>query len=172
MFARLASGLILAAALVFAQGGMGEGGMGGMGGGRGNRGGGMGDMGGGMRSQRQSKTDVLGSRLKLNGNQKAQLQDILSAAREEAAPLQQQFLQARAKIASASLNGKADADLKPLLDDYSALAAQMDSVEVRAFAKLNGILKSNQQAKAAQAFELLAQILESPGGRPAGRRAQ
>ena len=145
--------------------------MGGMGGMRGNRD--QADMGGGMRpAQRQSKTELLASRLKLSGDQKSQLQDILSAAREEATQLQQQLFQARAKIASADIDGKADTDLKPLLDSYSELAAQLGNVEARAFTKLNGILKPNQQSKADQAFDLLAGIIETPERRPAGRKNQ
>ena len=144
---------------------------GGMVGGRRN-GGGMGQMGGGMRAQRQSRSDLLASRLKLKGDQKSQLQDILSAAREQAAPLQQQLLHARAQIANAEIEGKSEADMKPLLDNYLALAGQLGNVEARAFSKLYAILKPKPQSKAAQSFELLAGIVERPDHRPVGRRGQ
>ncbi len=177
MFAKFVTGLILAAALAFAQGGMGGGQMGGggMGGGGmvgGRNRGNMGAMGGGTRAQRQSRSDLLASRLKLKGDQKSQLQDILSAARQEATPLQQQLLQARSKIANAEIDGKSDADMKPLLDSYSALAAQMGNVEARAFSKLYAILKAKQQSKAAQNFDLLAGTIETPDRGAASGRGQ
>src|SRR5690242_19257800 len=92
MFRRLMLAGILAAAVASAQRG-GGGGMGGgmgddMGGGMGRNGGGEMGMGGGMpRAQRMSREDQIADKLKLNKQQKEQMEAVLSAAREKSAPL-------------------------------------------------------------------------------------
>lgn len=144
---------ILAAAMCYAQRGGGEGGMGGMGGGDM---GGMGRGGGMGRQQRQTKADQIAEKLKLNKDQKEQLQAILLAAREKAQPVQQQMDHQRAEIAGAMIDGKGADDIQPLLADYSKMAAQMTSVEAEAYSRIYAMLKPNQQAKGGQAFELLA----------------
>jgi len=149
---------VLATAIAFAQGGgaMGGGQMEGMGR-TGRNGSGMEGMGGGMpRTQRQSRTDQIADKLKLNKEQKEQMLDIFSAAREKAMPITTQLLKQRADIATAMINGMSGDDLQKLLAGYSTTAAQLTGVEAEAFGKLYAILKPNQQKNAAQAFELIA----------------
>jgi hypothetical protein len=159
---------IFATAIAFAQGGM-EG-MGGMGGGR-QRGGGMegGEMGGMMRTQRQTKADQIADKLKLNKEQKEQMLAIFSAAREKATPISAQLFKQRAAIATAMINGKTGDELRKLLADYSATAAQLTGVEAEAFGKICATLKPNQQKNAGPAFELIAGVFSMTGRGGQGR---
>jgi hypothetical protein len=165
---------IFAAAVALAQGGGMEG-MGGMGGGGGSRRGGgmdgMQGMGGMQRQQRQSRADQLADKLKLNKEQKEQMLQILSAAREKAAPIRQEIDKQRAQIAGAMIDGKTGDDLQKLLANYSTVEAQMAGVEAEAFGKIYAILKPNQQGKAAPAFDLMAAAFDAParGGQGRGR---
>jgi len=173
MFVRsLLAGFLLAAAAL-AQGGMG--GMGGSGGGMGGsgmgrqQGGQMGDMGGGMpRAQRQSRFDQIADKLKLNKGQREQAQTIVDAGREEAAPLRESVAKARLGIADAMVNNKGDDEVKKAEEAYSAEVAKLTGVEAKTFAKIYALLKPNQQSKAPQAWDLMADIFSS-GGRGAGR---
>jgi hypothetical protein len=133
---------------------MGGGEMGGMGGMR--EGGGMG------RTQHQSKADQIADKLKLNKDQRQQLEAILSAAREKAQPIGQQMDHQRAQIAGAMIDGKSGDDLQPLLTGYAGMAGQMISVETDAYSKIYAMLKPNQQGKAGQAFELMAGMFARP----------
>jgi Spy/CpxP family protein refolding chaperone len=172
VFARLLGTAVLFSAAALAQGGMG-GGMGGgqMGGtGGGQRGGGqMDEMGGGMpRTQRQSRFDQIADKLKLNKDQRQQAQTILDAGREEAAPLHESVARARLGIADALINAKGDDAAKKAQDAYAAEVAKLTGLEAKTFAKIYALLKPNQQSRAAQAWDLMADIFSS-GGRGAGR---
>jgi hypothetical protein len=147
--------------------GGGMGGGGGMGrGGGGNSGMGEGMGGGAMpRQQRQSKADMLADKLKLKNDQKSEVEKILSNANEKAGPVRTQLTQGRQVIAQAMLAKASPEDIKKLLGDYATVSAQMTGIESDAFAKIYALLKSNQQAKAAQAFEIMAgMFMGSPGG--------
>jgi hypothetical protein len=159
--------------LVCAQGGEGMGGGQSMGRGGGGGGGGMGgDMGGGMggggampRAQRQSKADMLADKLKLKNDQKSDVEKILANANEKAGAVRTQLNQQRQVIAQAMLSKASADDIKKALADYAAISAQMTGIESDAFGKVYALLKPNQQAKAAQAFEIMAgMFMGSPGG--------
>ncbi len=177
MFRRLLLTAMMATTLAFAQGGggMGGGGMGGddTGGMGGRGGGGMGnDMGSMPRVQRQTPFDLFAERLKLNKDQKAEAQTVLTDALKESAPLRQQLGQSRLEIAKAMLGGASADDLKKTMDAYASAAAQVTGVETKAFAKVCATLKPNQQGKAASAFELMAAIFSTPTGGGGGRRGR
>jgi Spy/CpxP family protein refolding chaperone len=165
---------LLAGAMAYAQDAT-NGQMGGMGGGgRGGRGSQMGGeegMGGMPRAKRQSKTDQIADKLKLNKEQKEQMLTIFSAAREKATPVRDQMEKQRAEIAGAMINGKTGDELQKLLADYSATAAQMTGVEAEAYGKIYATLKPNQQKNAGQAFDLMAGLFSAParGGQGRGR---
>jgi Spy/CpxP family protein refolding chaperone len=172
MLARWLATAILAATLAFAQRGGGGGMEGGMGGGGGGaRGGGPGGeggvgVGGGMpRVQRQSRLDTIADKLKLNKEQKQQVQTIFQAAMEEARPVAEQIAKAREAIGGAMIDGKSD-DAGKMLTQYAILAGQMTSIETKAFGKVYALLKPNQQSKAPAAFELMAGMFggHGPGG--------
>ena len=153
MFARLLLTTVLSATLALAQGqkGGGGGGMGDMGGG--------GGMGGGMpRAQRASRFDQIADKLKLNKDQKEQAQTIMDAAREEATPLRESLAKARLGIADALINAKGDDDVKKAQEAYAAEVAKMTGVEAKAFGKIYALLKPNQQSKASQAWDLMADM--------------
>jgi Spy/CpxP family protein refolding chaperone len=185
MFWRVVLTAAMAAAMAFAQegggmgGGMPGGGMGGMGsgGGMGGRGGGggggMGGMGGGMRSQPKQPLDLFAEKLKLNNDQKVEVNTILEAASKEVAPVSQQMLQARQNLAGVLINGQTGDAVDQLVKAYASLAAKNAAIEAKAFAQICKMLKPNQQKNAGQAFQLLAQAFDRPrmgGGRGGSRR--
>jgi hypothetical protein len=163
MLVRLLVTAALAGGLASAQRSGGAGGMGGMGGDA--------AMSGTMSPvRRQSKQDILFDKLKLNKGQKEEATKILSAAMEKAAPTRDVLAKGRVIIAN-TITGKASEDeLKKLLGEYATVSATMTAIEAEAFGKLYALLKPNQQAKAPQAFEVLAGIFDGGGqGRGEGR---
>jgi hypothetical protein len=174
MLARFVFTATLTATLALAQrpGGMGgEGGAGESGAGVGG-GGRMGSSGMGSempRVQRQSKLDMIAEKLKLNKEQKDQVQTIFLAALEESRPLGEQVMKGREAIAGAMITGKSEDDIKKMLDEYAGLAAQMTGIETKAFAKVYALLKTNQQKNAPAVFEIMAGMF---GAQTGGRRGR
>jgi len=64
--------------------------------------------------------------------------------------------------------------MKPLMDAYTGVCAQMTVIEADAFGKVYATLKPNQQKNAAQAFELMGGLLMPvpAGGRGMGRQGR
>jgi hypothetical protein len=162
MFARLLLTAALFSTLALAQGGMKGGG-----GGGGDMGSGM---GGGMpRGQRPSKFDQIADKLKLSKEQKEQAQTIVDAGREEAAPLRESVAKARLGIADALINAKGDDEVKKAQDAYAAEVAKMTGLEAKTFGKIYALLKPNQQSKASQAWDLMADLFSTSGRSGRGR---
>ncbi len=164
MFVRVMLVGLLAAGLALAQGGRGGGGGGeeGMGGDR---------TGGGMqRAQRQTRAQLFASKLKMNGDQKEELQKIFTEEAQKARPVSDTLSRGRQAIGTALLQKKTDEEIKPLVAQYTAVCAQMASIEAETFTRAYALLKPNQQKNAAQAFDLLGGIyLPAVGaGRGAG----
>ncbi len=146
--------MAVAANGAFAQ----RGGGGGMG-----RGGGMG--GGFPMAAPASKADEIAKELKLNKDQKAELETILNEARTQAQPLVKQIDDARVLIVQAYVAKQpSDEAVKKL----AAVHAQMVAVEAGALAKILAKLPDKQKAKAPKAFELMAGMFQAPamGGMP------
>jgi len=165
MFARLLLAALLAATMASAQGKKGGG----------NNTNSMGDF---RPAPRQTKFELFADKLKLSKEQKDEALTILNAAMEESVPMRQELEKSRVAIASALIDGKSADEVKKTMDDYTSAAAQMTGVEAKAFSKLYASLKPNQQPKAGQSFDLLAQVLDGPasggsggrGGRGRGRQ--
>ena len=166
MFVRLLLAVLLAATLAAAQGKKGGGSKGG--------GDGMGEY---RPPERQSKIEQFADKLKLNKEQKDEANAALSAALEESAPVRAEMDKSRVAIAGALIDGKGSDEVKKLTADYAAVAARWTSVEVKAFSRIYASLKPNQQARAGQAFQLMAEALDTlgaggggGGGRGRGRQ--
>lgn len=155
MFVRLLLIAMLAATLASAQRG---------GGGRGGSGAGGGSDMPRMMPQRQSKANQFSEKLKLTREQQDEANTALTAAVQELMPVRAEMDKSRVAIAGALIEGKGPDELKKLMDDYAAEAAQATGIEVKAFSKVFASLKPNQQAKAGQAYELLSEALDSLGG--------
>jgi hypothetical protein len=71
----------------------------------------------------------------------------------------------------AIMQKKSEDEMKPLMDAYTGVCAQMTAIEAEAFGKVYATLKPNQQKNSAQAFELLGGVFipGQGGGRGAGR---
>jgi hypothetical protein len=166
MVGRVLLAALLAAGLASAQGR-----------GGGSRGGGGGDLGMNMpRPQSRSKLDQISEKLKLNKEQKAEVENILNGALETAGPLAQQIGNGRQMITEAMVNGKDSGDdYNKLMAAYTAVLAQMDSVEATAYGKIYALLKPNQQKNAEMVFsETMAGMFMRSGGRggEGGRRTR
>ena len=164
MFIRVLLSAALAAGFAAAQGGMGD--EGGMGGGMGGRGGGgRGGANGGMesgampRAQRQTPAEMFMDKLKLKSEQKDEVIKILSETAQKMRPMAEQMNRGRQIIGQAILSNKSEEELKPMMDEFTKLYAQMNTLEADAFAKIYAGLKPNQQKNAPQAFELIDAIL-------------
>jgi hypothetical protein len=177
MFWRLLCAATLTAVICFAQGGGGMGGDTG-GGGMGRQGGGMergeGGMGGGggMRMQRQSPFDVFADKLTLNKDQKTEALTVLQDAAKEIGPIRDQMQQARQNLAGALIQGQTGDPIDQILKAYAPLASQAAGIEAKAFAKICKMLKPNQEKGAAQAFEVLAEMLPRMAGGRGGNRSE
>jgi hypothetical protein len=99
------------------------------------------------------------------------VQQIFSAALEEAAPVGQQMLQIRQQLVNLALAGKRD-EMKPVVDAYTAAATKMTGIEARAFAKVYALLKPNQQSGAPDAFAAIAGMFHPQAPRGGGRAGQ
>lgn len=159
MFAKLFLAALLAAALASAQGK------------KGSNNNNPDTMGTYRPQPRQTKFGLFTEKLKLNKEQKEEATATVAAAIEESAPVREDLDKSRVALASALIDGKTGDDLKKPADDYTAAAARMTAIEVKAFSKVYASLKPNQQSKAGQAFELLAEVLEQvgAGGERSGR---
>jgi hypothetical protein len=163
MFAKVVLTGIAVAALALAQG------PGGGGGGGGGRGGGGSDpnmgIGGFGRAtyHKETQADQIANRLKLDSDQKMQVNSIFEATTKGAEATVQQVLKCRQDLANALLNGKSGADIAPLNEALRDAEFQMTGVEVKAFQKVVALLKPNQMAKAPEAFDLMADIFVLQG---------
>jgi hypothetical protein len=167
MFGRLLLLAILAITCTFAQE---EGGGGG--GGGGGRGGGGGGMESGMPAfmPKKTKLELFAEKLKLNQKEQApEVEKILSAAVQEAAPVRGQIERGRAALAESIINGKGDEDFKKTQDAVAGLMVQLTVIEAKAFGQVLATLKPNQQAKAGQAFELLDGYFDEAQAAAGGR---
>jgi hypothetical protein len=98
--------------------------------------------------------------------------EILLAAAQEGGPVGMQLLQIRQRMLNVALSDKPD-DMKAAMDAYTEAATKMMAIEAAAFQKVCAILKPNQQTNAAQAFTILAGLLQAPApatGRGGGQR--
>jgi alanyl-tRNA synthetase len=162
MFGRLLLTALLAATMASAQ----------RSGGGGGRNSGMGEgTGSSMMQRRQSKLELFAEKLKLSREQREETNSALAAAMEESAPARADMDKARVAYATALLDGKSADEVKKISDDYTSAAARMAAIEAKTFSKVYASLKPNQQSKAGQAFELLAEAFEqaAAGGGREGR---
>ncbi len=146
--------------------------------GSGGRGGGMNNSaenqgyGPPIRPQRLSRLQQFSEKLKLNKEQVEEVNNIFKAAIEKAGPISTQLENSRTEIAGAMIGGKSPDEIDKLVEAHTALEAEMDAIEAEAFAKIFGLLKSNQQAKAGQAFELMAGIFDRAAMQGGGGRGR
>ena len=121
--------------------------------------------------QQRTPYEQFADRLKLDSKTQIPAVDqILSDATREAAPIGQQMLQLRQQLVNLALENK-PADMKPVVDGYAAAAAKMAGIEARAFAKVYATLKPNQQSSASQAFAIMAGMFQPPAPRGSGGRS-
>jgi hypothetical protein len=137
------------------MGGEGTGGAGGSGGAGGLAGEGMGSGGMPRGAQRQTRAELLAEKLKLNKDQKDEAFKILSDEAQNSRTTANKILNGRQQIATFILQKKTGEEMKPLMDAYTAVCAEMTASEAKAFGRIYALLKPNQQKNAASAFDLL-----------------
>ena len=167
MVLRFLLAAVLAAGLASAQGKKGGGGSNSS----------MGDMG--MRSQRQSRIDMIADKLKLTKDQKDDISKIFDNAQEKAAPLNEQVRNGRSKVTELLIAGKnSGEDWDNLMKAFTAVLAQQEALEVDAYQRMYAALDEKQKTKAAPVFEeLMAGMFagrdwkRAPGGGGGGMRS-
>jgi Spy/CpxP family protein refolding chaperone len=85
--------------------------------------------------------------LNLSADQRAQAQQILAGARQEAAPLRQQMQQNRKALADAIKSGN-DAQIDQITRAEAPVKAQLVAIHARAMGKIYATLTPEQKAKA------------------------
>ena|SRR5215210_9290223 len=125
------------------------------------------------RVQVKTPYQLFAEKLKLDSKtQVPAVEEILSGAAKEAAPVGMEMLQFRQQLVNLALSNKPD-EMKPVVAAYAAAAAKMTGIEARAFAKVYATLKPNQQSVASQAFAIMAGMFQAqaPGsGARGGQR--
>lgn len=129
---------MIAASMVFAQGGGKKGG-----------GGNMPDIPMPMGST--NRMDQLSQFLKLDKDEKKQVKSIMDDAQKEAAPVRDQMLKTRSAVAEAVAGGQQDA-INAAVKEYASAESQMAGIEMNAFAKVYQALDKEQQSKSPQVF--------------------
>lgn len=112
-------------------------------------------------------------RLKLDGKTQApEVRLLLMDASREAAPVGQKMLELRQRLINLELQKKPE-EITPVVEAYTAAAAEMAAIEARTFAKIYAMLKPNQQSNASQAFAIMSGMFQPPPpGAGGGRGAQ
>ena len=82
------------------------------------------------------------------------VQQILSEAQTEAAPVVQQMLQLREQMVNHAAAGRA-AELEAASAQYATAAATLAQLEAKAFTKILALLKDNQKSRAGESFSLM-----------------
>ena len=141
-----------------------EGGGGG-GGGRGGFGGN--EAGGAIRAL--TRFEQFTNRLRLDREKVTAVTPILEAAAREGAPVGVEMATLQTQLANAILADKTEAELRPILDAYTAAAATMVGIEAKAFGQIYAMLPPNQKGNASQAFEIMAGWFQPPPGAAGGR---
>ncbi len=106
----------------------------------------------------------------LNLDDKKQLPDVeklFTATAAETAPIGRDMIRLRLRLFE--LDGKPD-ETAPVLAAYTASATKLTAVEARTFQQVFALLNRNQQSKSADAFLLMAGLLDLPMPRAGGRR--
>ena len=111
-----------------------------------------------------TKGEQFVDKLKLNKEQKVEVQNILLASSKEAAPLLQQLSQARISLVTAMVNSRPQAEVDQYAKALTEVQLQVTGVELSAFQKVFALLKPNQTARAPEAFDVMAGIFEPVGG--------
>lgn len=122
------------------------------------------------RAQPRTVYQQFADRLKLDAKtQVPAVEQILSDASKEAAPIGQQMLLLRQQLVNLAIADKTE-DMKPVVAAYRAAAAKMTGVEARAFAKVYATLKPNQQSNAPQAFAIMGGMFQPTAPRSPSQR--
>ena len=127
-----------------------------------------------MQTRDPTPLDLFVDRLRLNEKQVAEVEKIFTAAAKEAVPVSQEMIKLRQQMLEIEASGKAD-ELQTVLKSYTAAAAKMTGIEIRAFDQVKALLKSNQLSRVADGFVVIAGVFNpptptrtTPGGRRGG----
>jgi hypothetical protein len=127
---------------------------------------------GGGAPRQLTPVEQFAEKLKLDSKtQVPAVQEILSAAQREAAPIGTEIMQIRQRLLNIDLSGKPE-DAKSSEDALTTASAKMAVIEAGAFAKVYALLKPNQQKDAAQAFTIMAGIFQPSAPSAGGGRGR
>ncbi len=103
---------------------------------------------------KEDTADLFAVLLDLNDSQKQQLGTILDGAIQTAGPIQEQLNKGAKSLFEAAKAGKSDSEINKLADQQGSLASQMLALQARSFAKVCGMLTSDQQTKVRPFFTI------------------
>lgn len=115
----------------------------------------MGGMGGGG-----NRMDMWSNALKLNKEQKKTLKTAMDEGQKEANPVKEQMAKARLAIAEAVAAGKGQDEIEKLSAAFAAAEAQMNQIELTAFAKIYQSLEKDQQANVKVVYAMMPGIFK------------
>ncbi|TAK15850.1 MAG: periplasmic heavy metal sensor [Acidobacteria bacterium] len=106
-------------------------------------------------------------KLELDEKQLPEVGKIFTAGAAEAAPTGREMIQARLRLVD--LDGKPD-DAAPVVAGLTAAALKMTTIDVRTYQRVHALLVKGQQSKSAEAFLMMAGLLDVATPRAGGRR--
>ena len=118
-----------------------------------------------MQTKDPAPLDKFVDQLRLSEDQVKQVQKILQGAAIEAVPVSDEMIRLRKQMLTVEMSGKPE-ELAPVLAAYTAAAAKMTVVEIRAFDTVKTVLKSNQLSRLADGFVTIAGVFNPPTPRP------
>ena len=137
---------------------------------RGVRRGGMAGRVGASSVTKEDVVELFVALLDLGDSQKQQLSTILDGAVQTAGSIQAQLDKGEQSLFETAKSGKSDSEIDKLADQQGSLISQMLSLQARSFAKICGMLNSDQQTKVDSfLYERIESLLTNPIN-PAGIR--
>jgi hypothetical protein len=119
-----------------------------------------------MPSGEPTQFEQFASKLKLDEKtQVPEVQRIFMSAAADASVFEREMMRQRLKMLDVAEKPE---ELAQAIEAYSAAAAKMTTVEVRAFDEVRGLLKPNQLSRTVDAFAIMAGIFHPPTPRATG----
>jgi hypothetical protein len=99
-----------------------------------------------MGPARVEPLDQIAQMLKLNKDQKKDVRGIMDETQKEVTPLRDTMIKSREQIAADIAAGKSQDEIDQAVKSYSALEAQVSTLEAKAFGKIFSGLEADQKA--------------------------
>jgi hypothetical protein len=102
----------------------------------------------------KNRLELMTDMLQLSKEQKKDVKAVMDDSQKEAAPLREQMVKGRARIAAAVQGAKQD-EIDGAIQSYSELEGQMTAIEMKAFAAIYKALDQDQKQRAQGVFRFM-----------------